>query len=155
MRYRITLIWQPNWTTERDWIWPPSILNGLPNGATRDSRDNYQKRITEISQRRYHCRRTSHGDREDYREPYSTKPLTKMLTELRTEGSRNFRRTAYRTDCETTLPAAYQLTTDRSCGEKKGWHKVRLCWAHGPERGTCVSTQLHGSAEKIDIARLD
>jgi len=36
----------------------------------------------------YHCRRTSHGAREDYREPYRTKPLTETLTEGRTEGSK-------------------------------------------------------------------
>jgi len=35
----------------------------------------------------YHCERTSHGDREDYREPYRTKPLTKTLTEWHTKGS--------------------------------------------------------------------
>jgi len=45
----------------------------------------------------------------DYREPYRTKPLTKMLSEWRTEGSRNYRRTA----CGTTLPEAYQMTTEK------------------------------------------
>jgi len=57
---------------------------------------------------RYHCRRTSHGDREDYREPYRAKPLTKMHTEWRTEGSRNYRRTAYWTEYQCTLPEAYK-----------------------------------------------
>jgi len=36
----------------------------------------------------YPCRRTSHGDQENYREPYHTKPLSKMLTKWHTEGSR-------------------------------------------------------------------
>jgi len=35
----------------------------------------------------YHCQRTSHGDQEDYREPYCTKPQTKTLTEWYTEQS--------------------------------------------------------------------
>jgi len=37
---------------EQDWIWPPDVLNSLPNGITRESQDNYQEMITEISQRR-------------------------------------------------------------------------------------------------------
>jgi len=60
----------------------------------------------------YHCRRTSHRDREDYREPYRTKPLTKMLTKWRTEGSRNYHRTAYKTEYQTTITEAYQMTTE-------------------------------------------
>ena len=36
----------------------------------------------------YHCWRTSHGDRENYRKPYCTKPLTAMHTALHTEGSK-------------------------------------------------------------------
>ena len=34
----------------RHWIWPPRILNSLPNGITRVSRDNYHEMIMEISQ---------------------------------------------------------------------------------------------------------
>jgi len=61
----------------------------------------------------YHCRWMSHGYREDYRELYRRKPLTKMLTEWRTEGSTNYRRTAYRTGYQTTIPEAYQMTTEK------------------------------------------
>jgi len=61
----------------------------------------------------YHCRRTSHGDREDYRKPYRTKPTTKTLTEWRTKGSRNYRRTAFRTECQSSLPETYQMTTEQ------------------------------------------
>jgi len=35
--------------SERDWIWPPDILNSLQNGITRDSQDDYQDIITAIS----------------------------------------------------------------------------------------------------------
>jgi len=51
-RYLITTILQPSGTTEQDWIGPLSPQNGLPNGITRGSRDNFQTIITEISQRR-------------------------------------------------------------------------------------------------------
>jgi len=53
----------PNRATERGRIWPPSVPNSLPNGTMRESRDNYQEMITEISQRRISLPRTSHGDR--------------------------------------------------------------------------------------------
>jgi len=52
-------------------------------------------------------------EREDYREPNRTKPLMETFTEWHTEGSRNCRRTAYRTECRTTLPEAYQMTTEK------------------------------------------
>ena len=42
----------PNRNTNRDWIWPPSVPNSLPNGIMRDSRENNQEMITETSQRR-------------------------------------------------------------------------------------------------------
>ena len=61
----------------------------------------------------YHCRKTSRGDRADYQELYHTKPLTKMLTEWFTGWSRNYRRTAYGTECETTILEAYQMTTSK------------------------------------------
>jgi len=36
----------------------------------------------------YHWQRTSHGDREDYRESYCTKPLTQTFSEWHTEASK-------------------------------------------------------------------
>jgi len=53
-------------------------------------------------------------EREDCREPNRTKPLMETFTEWHTEGSRNCRRTAYRTECRTTLPEAYQLATAKA-----------------------------------------
>jgi len=52
-------------------------------------------------------------EREDYREPNRTKPLMEMFTEWHTEGSRNYRRTACRTECRATLPEFYQMTTEK------------------------------------------
>ena len=52
-------------------------------------------------------------ERADLRELYRPKPLTEMLTEWRTEGSRNCRQTAYRSECQTTIPEAYQMTTEK------------------------------------------
>jgi len=66
----------------------------------------------------YHCRRTSHGDREDYREPFHTKRLTETVTEWRTEGSKNYCRAAYPTECQTTLPEAYQMRTKMATGRR-------------------------------------
>ena len=37
-----------------------------------------------------------------------------MLTEWRTEGLKNYRRTAYRTEGQTTLPEVYKMTTDKT-----------------------------------------
>jgi hypothetical protein len=50
---------------------------------------------------------------EDYREPNQTKPLLAMFTQWHTEGSRNYGRTAYRTEFRITLPEAYQITTEK------------------------------------------
>jgi hypothetical protein len=33
--------------------------------------------------------------------------------------------------------------------ERKGGHKVRLCGTHGPERGTCISTQTEWICGRI------
>jgi len=52
-------------------------------------------------------------EREGYWEPNWTKPLMKMLTDWCTEGSRNYRQTACRMECRTTLPEAYQMTTKK------------------------------------------
>jgi hypothetical protein len=52
-------------------------------------------------------------EREDYWEPNRAKPLLEMLTEWHTEGSRNYGRTTYRTECRTILPEAYQMTTEK------------------------------------------
>jgi len=38
-------------SSEGDWKWPPSVPNSLPNGIKRDSWDNNQEMMTEISQR--------------------------------------------------------------------------------------------------------
>jgi hypothetical protein len=81
--------------------------------------------------------------------------LNKIHTEFHAEGSRNIRWTAYWTDWEITLPAAYQLSTDMSCGERKVWHNVQRRWAHGPAREMDLSAQLCGSGEMTVIARLD
>jgi len=61
----------------------------------------------------YPCKRTSHGDREHFQEPYRTKPVTKTLTEWHTERSRNYRWTAYRSECQSSLPEAYQMTAEK------------------------------------------
>ena len=52
-------------------------------------------------------------EREDYWEPNRTTPLLEMFTEWHTEGSRNYGRTAYRTESRITLPEAYQMTTEK------------------------------------------
>jgi hypothetical protein len=45
---------------------------------------------------------------------YRTKPLSEMLTECCTEGPRNYHLTAYQTEYQTTIPKAYQMTTEKT-----------------------------------------
>jgi hypothetical protein len=52
-------------------------------------------------------------ERGDYRVPYFTKPRTEMLTEWHSKGSKNKRRTASQTKCQTILPEAYQMTPEK------------------------------------------
>jgi len=52
-------------------------------------------------------------ERVDFREPYHTTPLTKTHTEWCTKGSRNYRRTAYRTESQSFLLEAYQMITEK------------------------------------------
>jgi hypothetical protein len=116
---------------------PSECKYGYRNSPERDTEYDHRTRLnmttelTEWSTEWHHERlpRDDHRDltatdithqglhmeikRADYRELYRTKPLTEMLTEWRTEGSRNYRRTAYRTECETTVPKAYQITTEK------------------------------------------
>jgi len=104
-------------TTEQDGIWPPNEIQYDHRAYRMAARETVEITTKTWSPRPhsegYHFRRTSHGDREDYRELYRTKPLTKMLTEWRTEGSTNYRRTAYQTEYQTTIPEAYQMTTEK------------------------------------------
>jgi hypothetical protein len=60
--------------------------------------------MTDITAERLHME----VEREDYWEPNWTKPLV-MFTKWHAEGSRDFGRT----ECRTTLPEAYQLTTEQ------------------------------------------
>jgi len=50
---------------------------------------------------------------EDYREPNRSTPLLQMFAGWHMEGSRNYSRTAYRMECQTSLPEAYQSPTTK------------------------------------------
>jgi len=89
----------------RNWIWLPNVLNSLPNGITKDSRENYQEMTTGISPRRILLSNNmTHGEREDFWQPYRTKPLIETLTKWCTEWWRDDHRTAYLTECGKILP---------------------------------------------------
>jgi len=103
------------------WTGPLAEIEYDPRGypiAYRMASDEPVEMITERWSPRspsggYHGRRTSLGDREDYHQLYWTKPLTKMLTTFHSKGSRNYGWKAYLTECQTTFPEGYEVTTEK------------------------------------------
>jgi len=136
-RYRTTFIWPTNWAMEQDWIWPLNILNGLPNDITRDSQDNYQEITTEMSQQLISLLKDITWKWEDYQEPYSTTPLTKILTEWRKKATRNYHQMACRTECQITIPKAYQ------CLPRSPRIFYRICLLRSPQGSLLRTHQSH------------
>ena len=59
-----------------------------------------------------HCQRPSHGNWEESREAYSTKPLIKIHYKWRSKGKRNYCWMSSPTEWKSSFPVAYEMATE-------------------------------------------